>query len=47
MELYLRVEAARLEVQALQLGRRYQMIDDSDPEWTEQLPWKRSGTDGC
>jgi hypothetical protein len=47
MELYLRVEAARLEVQALRLGRRYQMIEDIDPEWTESLPWKRSGTDGC
>ena|SRR5438128_7196816 len=47
MELYLRVEAARLEVQALRLGRRYQMIDDVDPEWTEPSPWKRSGTDSC
>ncbi len=47
MELYLRVEAARLEVQALRLGRRYQMAEDIDPQWTEPLPWKRSGTDGC
>ena len=47
MELYLRVEAARLEVRALRLGRRYQMIDDIDPERPEPLPWKRSGTDGC
>jgi hypothetical protein len=47
MELYLRVEAARLEVQALRLGRRYQMIDDIDPERTEPQPWKRSRTDGC
>jgi hypothetical protein len=41
------VEAARLEVQALRLGRRYQMMDDIDPKCTEPLPWKRSGTDGC
>jgi hypothetical protein len=47
MELYLRVEAARLEVQALRLGRRYRRIDEIDPEWTEPSPWKRSGTDGC
>lgn len=45
MELYLRIEAARLEVRALRLGRRYQMIDDSDPKWSEPLPWKRSGTE--
>jgi hypothetical protein len=47
MELYLRVEAARLEVQALRLGRRYQTIEDIDPKWIEPLPWKRSGSDGC
>jgi hypothetical protein len=46
MELYLRIEAARLEVQALRLGRRYQMIDHLDPERTEPKPWKRSGTEG-
>ena len=47
MELYLRVEAARLEVQALRLGRRYRPVDEIDPQWTEASPWKRSGTDGC
>ena len=47
MELYLRVEAARREVQALRLGRRYQVLDDIDPNWREASPWKRSGTDGC
>lgn len=47
MELYLRVEAARLEVQALRLGRRHHAADQSDPEWSESLPWKRSGTSGC
>lgn len=47
MELYLRVEAARLEVQALRLGRRYQPLDDLDPERSEPQLWKRSGTDGC
>ena len=46
MELYLRVEAARLEVQALRLGGRYRMMEDIDPQWTEASPWKRSGTDG-
>jgi hypothetical protein len=47
MELYLRIEAARLEVQALRLGRRYQMAEDIDPKWSETSPWKRSGTEGC
>ena len=43
MELYLRVEAARLEVRALRLGRRYQTMDDINPKWSDQLPWKHSG----
>jgi hypothetical protein len=47
MELYLRVEAARLEVQALRLRRPHPMTEETDPQWTEPLPWKRSGTDGC
>ena len=37
MELYLRIEAARLEVQALRLGRRYQKAQEIDPERTEPL----------
>ena len=45
MELYLRVEAARLEVRALRLGRRYQITDDIDPKWSALLPWKRSGAE--
>ena len=47
MELYLRIEAARLEVQAFRLGRRYQMTDDIDPKWSEPKPWKRSGSEGA
>lgn len=39
MELYLRVEAARLEVQALRLGRRNRIPEDYDPEWTGPVPW--------
>jgi len=45
MELYLRVETARLEVQALRLGRRYDKPQEIAAEWTESSPWKRSGTD--
>jgi len=33
--------------EALRLGRRYQMIEDIDPDWTEPKPWRRSGTEGC
>jgi hypothetical protein len=47
MELYLRVEAARLEVQALRLRRHHPLTEEAAPDWTEPLPWKRSGTDGC
>ena len=43
MELYLRIEAARLEVRALRLGRRNRLTEDTDPEWTESSPWKHSG----
>jgi hypothetical protein len=46
MELYLRLEAARLEVQALRLGRRHHLAEEIDPKSTESSPWKRSGTDG-
>jgi hypothetical protein len=46
MELYLRIEAARLEVQALRLGRRNHPTDDTDPEWTKCSPWKRGGLGG-
>ena len=46
MELYLRVEAARLEVQALRLGRRDRLTDESNPEWTDSSPWKRAGFGG-
>jgi hypothetical protein len=44
MELYLRIEAARLEVRALRLGRRPHLTEEIDPESTEPSPWKRSGT---
>lgn len=44
MELYLRIEAARLEVKALQLGRRNRSFEESDPEWTHSSPWRRNGS---
>lgn len=40
VELYARIEAVRLEVQAMRL-RRPSARPDFDPEWTD-LPWKRS-----
>jgi hypothetical protein len=46
MDLYLRIEAARLDVQALRLGRHHRSSEAIDPEWIEHLPWKRSDADG-
>ena len=40
VELYARIEAVRLEVQAMRL-RRPRPRADIDPEWMD-LPWKRS-----
>jgi hypothetical protein len=42
MELYVRIEAARLEVQALRLSRRHGPPNNSASEWTEFSPWKRT-----
>ena len=47
MELYLRIEAARLEVQAFRLGQRYEKAQEIHPERTGPWPWQRSGTDDC
>jgi hypothetical protein len=41
-ELNARIDAIRLEVQALRLRRNPQPERDSDPEWTKDFPWKRS-----
>jgi acyl-CoA reductase-like NAD-dependent aldehyde dehydrogenase len=38
-ELYLKIEAARLEVQLLRLSRSLQPRGDFDPEWTQLPPW--------
>ena len=46
MELYLRIEAVRLEVQALRLRRRDCLTEEIYPEWNQSSPWKRSGTNG-
>lgn len=45
MELYLRIEAARLQVHALRLGRG-RLSEQTDPERTESLPWQRAGNGG-
>jgi hypothetical protein len=41
VELYARIEAVRLEVQTMRLRKS---ADDGgvDPEWTKNIPWKRS-----
>jgi hypothetical protein len=38
VELFLRIEAARHEVQSLRLSR--QSRSDSDPAWTNLAPWQ-------
>jgi len=42
IELHARIEAARFEVQALRLRRSQSNYEDSDPEWSKDIPWKRS-----
>ena len=42
VELYARIEAARLQVQALRIRRSYDGASNSGPEWMKDIPWKRS-----
>ena len=43
VELYARIEAVRLEIQAMRLTRLSGGGGESfDPDWTKDLPWKRS-----
>jgi hypothetical protein len=42
VELYARIESARLEVQAMRLRRSLGGGEDFGPEWTNNIPWKRS-----
>jgi hypothetical protein len=42
IELYARIEAVRLEVQAMRLRRSCGCDQDFGPEWTNNIPWKRS-----
>jgi hypothetical protein len=40
IELYARIEAVRLEIEAIRLGRRYMARDAFDPEWIGLPPWQ-------
>jgi hypothetical protein len=42
VEIYARIEAVRLEVQAMRLRRTYGGGEEFGPEWTKDIPWKRS-----
>jgi hypothetical protein len=42
VELYARIEAVRLEVQAMRLRRSTLARPEFDPEWIKDVPWKRS-----
>jgi hypothetical protein len=46
IDLFLRVEATRLEVQSLRLSRSLQPRGDVDPEWSGLAPWQNAGP-GC
>ena len=39
MELYGRLEAARMEVQSLRFGRFETVPREFDPEWADLIPW--------
>lgn len=41
MELYVRIETARLEIRSLRLSRRAPDQQLPDPKWSE-LPWERT-----
>jgi hypothetical protein len=41
VELYTRIEAIRLEIEAIRLGRRYAFREEFDPKWIESPPWDR------
>jgi hypothetical protein len=45
LELYIRIEAARLEVQSLRLSRSFEPRRDFGPEWTRLQPWLPSGSE--
>jgi hypothetical protein len=42
VEIYARIEAVRLEVQAMRLRRTYGGGEEFGLEWTKDIPWKRS-----
>jgi hypothetical protein len=46
VEVYLRIEAARLEVQALRLSRSLQQRQEPNPDWIEFQPWSPALREG-
>ena len=42
VELYARIEAAKCELQSMRLSRLSGGGQQFDPEWTKDIPWKRS-----
>jgi hypothetical protein len=37
-----RIEAARLEIEAIRVRRARGVAEDFDPNWTKDIPWRRS-----
>jgi hypothetical protein len=42
VELYTQIEAVRIEVHMMRLKRSFGRAQELDPEWTKDLPWRRS-----
>jgi hypothetical protein len=42
VELYARIEAVRIEVQAIRMRCTYVRDPEFSPEWIKDIPWKRS-----
>jgi hypothetical protein len=41
IDLSARLEAARAQVRSLRLGRPNELSENSNPEWSNRLPWDR------
>lgn len=42
VELYAQIEAVRLEIHAMRLARMSRESGNFGPEWSKDIPWKRS-----
>jgi hypothetical protein len=45
LDLSVRLETARAQVRSLRLSRASEPSEDSNPDWSNRLPWDRPRTD--